>query len=209
MRISYIISLLLSFSFAFILASKLEAQSCDFIEGMSSSQKVECGLLEVPENHDDPQGRKIEIAYVLVKAKNPLSGKFPLITFSGGPGGASIHPMSAEAWSQSPINDERDIIVFDQRGIGYSSGLPNMEKDFFDLMAKNADEEEEQILMDEIVKKYKKLCDEQGIGLAYYNSFQNARDVGLLMDHLGYEQYNIGGGSYGTRLARVVQDMFP
>jgi len=31
----------------------------------------------------------------------------------------------------------------------------------------------------------------------------------MLFKHLGYKKYNLMGGSYGTRLARVVQDMFP
>jgi pimeloyl-ACP methyl ester carboxylesterase len=30
-----------------------------------------------------------------------------------------------------------------------------------------------------------------------------------LFEHLGYPKYNLFGGSYGTRLARVVQDLFP
>lgn len=29
------------------------------------------------------------------------------------------------------------------------------------------------------------------------------------MDHLGYEKYNLRGGSYGARLARFVLDYFP
>ncbi|MDW3648321.1 MAG: alpha/beta fold hydrolase [Bacteroidia bacterium] len=190
-------------------SSQLKAQSCDFIPGMSQQARVQCGLLEVPENHDNKAGRKIEIAYVVLKAKNEQSTAHPLIYFSGGPGGASIHPMIAQGRAQSSINQDHDIIMFDQRGIGYSSGLPNMEADFFSLMSQNADEAKEQSLMNDLIKKYKKMCDDEGIGLEHYNTFQNARDVGALMDHLGYEKYNISGGSYGTRLARVVQDMFP
>ncbi|MEL6253510.1 MAG: alpha/beta fold hydrolase, partial [Bacteroidota bacterium] len=191
------------------LDTNLGAQSCEFIPGMSELEDVQCGLLEVPENHEDKTGRKIEIAYVVLKARNKASKAYPLIYFSGGPGGASIHPMIVQAEAKGITNQDHDIIMFDQRGIGYSSALPNMEADFFTLMSKNADEDKEQDLMNELIKKYKKMCDEQGIGLEHYNTFQNARDVGVLMDHLGYEKYNISGGSYGTRLARVVQDMFP
>ena len=50
---------------------------------------------------------------------------------------------------------------------------------------------------------------EQAISLEFYNSFQSARDVGLLFAHLGYGKYNLIGTSYGTRLARIVQDLFP
>jgi len=110
---------------------------------------------------------------------------------------------------QDPINEERDIILFDQRGIGYSSDLPDMSLDAFDVMAKNADATEELVLIQEMIDRYQKKCAEEGIQTRYYNTHQNARDVGLLFKHLGYEKYNLLGGSYGTRVARVVQDMFP
>ena len=200
---------ILLFSLLCFLCTQVEAQSCDFIPGMGKQEGVTCGRLQVPENHDDKAGRKIEIAYVVIEAKSRNSQAYPIIYFSGGPGGASIHPMVVQGEKQSIIHQDHDIIIFDQRGIGHSSGLPNMEADFFTLMSKNADEKEEQALMNDLIKRYKKMCDDQGIGLEHYNTFQNARDVGALMDHLGYEKYNIAGGSYGTRLARVVQDMFP
>lgn len=56
---------------------------------------------------------------------------------------------------------------------------------------------------------YKEICRKQGIDLGSFNSFENAKDVGLLMKHFGYEKYNLFGTSYGTRLARLVMEMYP
>lgn len=186
-----------------------QAQSCDFIEGLDKSDRISCGTLEVPENHDNPTGRKIQISYVLVKAEQKDSKNFPVIYFSGGPGGGSIHPGRIEYMQHSPVAKTHDLIIFDQRGIGHSSALPNMGADFLALMRKDANEEEEQKLMQGLLQKYKEICAKKGIQVADYNSFQNARDVGKLMEYLGYSKYNIYGGSYGTRLGRIVQDMFP
>ena len=167
------------------------------------------GKIMVPENHDDPDGKKIEIAYVIVKAKDATSTAYPIIFFSGGPGGNTIDPGMVGFLNQLPFTDKRDIVLFDQRGIGYSSAMPNMGFDSFDVLAKDASETEELELTIEMIENYKEKCAKLGINPQYYNTVQNAKDVGMLLDHLGYEKYTLFGGSYGSRLARFVQDLFP
>ena len=182
---------------------------CDLTKNHAESESINCGTIEVPENHDDAQSKKIQIAYLVLKAKDASSQAYPMIYFSGGPGGRMLSANSIKGWMQHPVRAKRDIIIFDQRGIGYSSAIPNMHKDLFDVMARDATESEEQKWTTEVIKDYKQKCKSQNINLEYYNTFQNAKDVGRLMNHLGYEKYNLYGSSYGTRLARVIQDMFP
>ena len=43
-------------------------------------------------------------------------------------------------------------------------------------------------------------CEAQGIDLSAYNSVQNAADVDLIRQALGYDEYNYYGVSYGTFL---------
>ena len=90
---------------------------CDFLGDIKVNNNIECGQLEVPENHNNPAGRKISIAYVVIKAKDSLSNNFPMINFSGGPGGRSLSEGSINGWSESEYSKNRDIILFDQRGI--------------------------------------------------------------------------------------------
>ena len=179
------------------------------LDWLPDSDEFNAGAILVPENHDNPDGKKIQITYIVLKAKDTLSNKFPMIFFSGGPGGNTISPRMIEFLKVHSMRNERDIILFDQRGIGYSSAMPDMSYDAFDIMAEDADEEEELALTVSMLDKFKKMCEEQGINPEYYNTIQNAKDVGMLFKHLGYEKYNLFGGSYGTRIARVVQDMFP
>jgi pimeloyl-ACP methyl ester carboxylesterase len=108
-----------------------------------------------------------------------------------------------------PFLEDRDFILFDQRGIGYSSSLPDMSMDTFLVMAADADPERERSLMDSVIGKYTDLCAERKVEPRFYNTIQNAQDVGMLFKHLGYGKYNLYGGSYGTRLARVVMDYYP
>jgi len=181
----------------------------DNLDWLPDKEEVQAGAILVPENHDDPDGKKIQITYVVVKTKETTSAAFPMIFFSGGPGGNTINSEFVNFLLEQPIAGERDIILFDQRGVGYSSALPDMSFEAFDILAKDANEEEELAMMTKMVLEYKNKCEEQNISPEYYNTIQNAKDVGMLFKHLGYEKYNLMGGSYGTRLARVVQDMYP
>jgi len=182
---------------------------CTFIEGLDSTDELRCGAILVPENHDSPAGKKIEITYVVVQSKDTETRESPMIYLSGGPGGSSISSGRINNWLNSPLREKRDIILLDQRGIGYSSALPNINEEIYDIFGKNINEDEELAMMQELVSSYRAKCEAENIQLQHYNSFQNAKDVGMLMKHLAYGKYNIYGVSYGTRLARVVQEFYP
>lgn len=208
MKISAIFLLLTCFALSCYTQSTPIASDCTFLQSDSELNRIQCGYLEVPENHQQPEGQKIRIAYAVIKT-NHDNPSYPMIYFSGGPGGASLTPGNLKNWHQNPLGENRDLIIFDQRGIQHSSELPNMEFELFDVMALDADVDEEQRLIRNVMDKFEEKAKQMGKELQNYNSFQNARDVGVLMKHLGYKRYNLYGGSYGTRLARIVQDLFP
>jgi pimeloyl-ACP methyl ester carboxylesterase len=114
-----------------------------------------------------------------------------------------------ESVLNNPILKTRDIIRFDQRGIGKSSPLPDLTSKVYGLFPEDLTSAEERVRIAALVRELRQTCEDEGIEIEMYNTFQNARDVGMLMDHLGYEKYNLRGGSYGTRIARVVADYFP
>lgn len=178
-----------------------------FIKHIEDTSRLQYGYLRVPENHTNPGGREIEIAWAVVKSKVPASKKYPLIFFTGGPGGETL-PM-INLFINSPLTDDRDVILFDQRGIGHSSPLPNFGEKLHGLLAADLTPEEEHQKLVEILQIYREKSESMGIELQNYNTFQNAWDIVSLLDHLGYEKYNIMGGSFGTRLARVVMDLLP
>jgi pimeloyl-ACP methyl ester carboxylesterase len=202
-----------SFIISIVLATAINLfagqADCGFIKDLKDSTGMSCGFLEVPENHDRPSAREIKIAYVLIRTASKNPAPDPMIFFSGGPGGGSINAGFMGFLKNSPIGKQRDIVVFDQRGIGFSSPLPDIGLEVFDAMAADTDINGERKLIAQTLRKYRDLAKKEGINLGDYNTFQNAKDVGALMVSLGYKKYNLFGISYGTRLARTIQDLFP
>ena len=208
MRKLLFLSLLLIFTITCQRTVTIPAIPCEFIEGLVSTNDYQCGKITVPENHDHPNGKKIQISYMVLNAKDTASEAYPMIFLTGGPGGSALTIGRIDAWLRHPIREKRDIILLDQRGIGYSSGLPNMYQEIYDIMAKDANQAEEQLMIKELMAIYRQKCEDQSIQLQHYNTFQIAKDVGMLMKNLDYEKYNLYGVSYGTRLARVIQDLY-
>jgi len=201
--------LILSLAVGAAFTSGITNTECNFLAKIPDKTGLKCGYLEVPENHDKPDGKKIKIAYAVIKTTSATPAMDPMIFFSGGPGGSSLGAGFIGFMKTSPIGKKRDIILFDQRGINNSSALPDIGKGVFDAMAADTDIAGEGKLIAKTLDEYKKKAESGNIDLENYNTNQNARDVGALMDTLGYKKYNLFGVSYGTRLARTIQDLFP
>ncbi|HET9056431.1 MAG TPA: alpha/beta fold hydrolase [Chitinophagaceae bacterium] len=201
-----IVAILASF-ILFSCQQKKETDKYPFLNNLDSAGKIVVGTIEVPENHNRPDEKKIKITYAILKARNSKSNNYPIIHFTGGPGGESLSDITR--WIHSPLRNEHDFIIFDQRGIAYSGSIPNISPAVFQILAKNLNSQDELKQMEDSIKYYQQKCIADKINLENYTTPQNAADVGALMSKLGYEKYNLYGESYGTRLARFVMDRFP
>jgi pimeloyl-ACP methyl ester carboxylesterase len=168
---------------------------------------VKCGYLTVPENHYQPKGKKIRIAFSVFKAKNPDRDKLPVVMLTGGPGARSL--QTPTRWLNHEIRNDHDLIVVEQRGIGRSSELPGLNEAFIDILSRNLTSAEEIIETKKLIAEKSDELHDQGFDLQYYNSIQNAKDIGTLMQSLGYPAYLLHGESYGTKLAMMVMKYFP
>src|SRR4051812_16686335 len=86
-----------------------------------------CGYLTVPEDRSKPGGRTIRIFVLRLPATSPNPKPDPIVVLSGGPGGGGS--IQFGQFLGSPLNVERDIILFDQRGSLQSSRLGCAEYD--------------------------------------------------------------------------------
>jgi pimeloyl-ACP methyl ester carboxylesterase len=150
---------------------------------------VRCGFLVVPEDRSQPQGSTIRLAVAIFKASSPHPAPDPVLFLGGGPGVAVLENRGPGV-NAGNLRSNRDLILFDQRGAGYSQ--PSL---------RCLDRETLQACHSRLVK--------YGINLNAFTTLENAADVHALIRTLGYRQVNLDGISYGTRLALTVMRLYP
>ncbi len=172
-----------------------------------------CGYLVVPENRAVPNSRLIQlhVAVFLSIAEGPDSD--PVVHLAGGPGSSSLE-VAGYLFNQGldAILERRDFIFFDQRGTGYSSprlDCPERNALTATLLSGALSDEQESQAIAESFQRCRDRLTAEGIDLSAYNSAASAADVNELRLALGYEQLNLYGDSYGTRLALTVMRDFP
>jgi pimeloyl-ACP methyl ester carboxylesterase len=167
-----------------------------------------CGYLIVPEDRSNPQGRQVRLHVAIFASTGAKPAPDPVIHLAGGPGSSTLAaavPILRKGGSE--ILKRRDYILFDQRGTQYSD--PYLYCLPYDEYLWDAHEHD--ISLDEYydggLPKLAACIQDwqaQGIDLAAYTSAESAADVNDLRLALGYDQVNLYGTSYGTRLALTV-----
>lgn len=190
--------------------------------GEVEGKTVTCGILTVPENYSQPQGRKIDITYAVLRSRSQSPAPDPVLDLRGGPGGSVIDSgaLAVRAQIYQSLRQTRDIVVFDQRGTQFSSQLgcsPVFAT--FDTLSKdnvNAQRIEravarmddgDPLTSEEGLLAYSlcaKVLEAHGADLSQYNSPNSARDAVNLVTALGYNRVNLYGISYGTYLAAQI-----
>jgi pimeloyl-ACP methyl ester carboxylesterase len=176
--------------------------------------RIECGLIQVPENREVAGSRTIELHFVRLLAKgedhegNPVETRAdPVVYLTGGPGvGADYYVGRLK---DHRILEQRDVYILEQRGIGSSSPFCA----FFDTRNRAAQVRDtfagQQQLMIEQARACFQGARAQGVDLRGYNTFENARDVRALRQALGLDRWNVWGISYGSVLAQAVAKVDP
>jgi pimeloyl-ACP methyl ester carboxylesterase len=162
---------------------------------------AECGTLEVPENPAAPGGRTIGLRVARIPAINRRKSPDPLFILAGGPGMAATTMYAGTAPAFARIQRNRDIVLVDQRGTGESNVL-NCPFDDDALMRASSAE-----VAAETQKCLASLATHADV--AYYTTSVAVRDLDRVRAALGYEQINLYGGSYGTRVAEHYLRRFP
>ncbi|MEO1049251.1 MAG: alpha/beta fold hydrolase [Bacteroidota bacterium] len=171
--------------------------------------RVACGYLEVPENREKNNGKVIQLAFARIKSEKSNPKKDPVVYLMGGPGGGAL--QIGRFWVSHPLTKERDLILLDQRGTGYSKPAlcANFTDDVLAIIAKDIKAEEEYPLIQQAAEACRKGLLADDVDLGAFNSIQNAADLDDLRKALGYETWNLFGGSYGTRLALTAMRYHP
>jgi pimeloyl-ACP methyl ester carboxylesterase len=105
-----------------------------------------------------------------------------------------------------PINQNRDIVFFDQRGTGHSAprlSCPEREDVFVDSFATVKPAADTQISITAYQACHERLVDE-GLPLSHHTSVDVAFDIAAFMELLDHPVYHLYGISYGTRIVQAM-----
>ncbi|WP_176083880.1 alpha/beta fold hydrolase [Martelella sp. HB161492] len=178
-----------------------------------------CGLVSVPEDHELPEGKHIDLFFTVLKSHSSVPAPDPVVYLHGGPGAGTLESLEGVAQVFDPFRQTRDVIMWDQRAAGLSSQsvtcFDAINQSFLDIALATDDKDDPDITSaadgqpDEQLATCLSELKAAGIDIAKYNTVQNARDVPAILGTLGYDRYNLYGISYGTKLTQEVMRTAP
>jgi len=198
----------------------VEVASCNSPLPMGEivGETILCGTVTVPEDHDAPDnGQTVELAFAILRADTTYPAADPVVYLHGGPGIGSIGGLAVVSGFFEPFRRTRDIVLFDQRAAGISSGSVVCQEELTQNISGLLTDETGALEADDagepVVSQFMRDCLEEiqadGTDLSKYNTLQNARDVPMILQALGYEEWNLYGISYGTKLTLEVMRSTP
>ena len=160
--------------------------------------------------------------FIIIRALEQNESTVPLVVAGGGgPGGAvgitetdwyTIDDSLWVNWYYSTIDAGRDLILIDNRGVG--SSLPRLdcvevESANMSLLDKELDQSESIKRAKEALGACRHKFEYQGIDISQYHVINAAKDLEGLRIGLGFDQLNVYGISYGTRVSLVYERLYP
>jgi pimeloyl-ACP methyl ester carboxylesterase len=177
------------------LQSLAAAQAAIEFAPCGNSNNFACGHLTVPL---DPSGATSgTLTLAMRRHRAPVGeARSAIIALAGGPGQPALPFAEVFAELLGPIAATRDLIVFDQRGIGLSAPLachaferPSLYHSFGALV---------------------EACGDQlGASRAFYTTADTVADIESIRQAGGYEKLVLYGTSYGTKVAEQYAQDYP
>ncbi len=173
---------------------------------------AQCGYVTLPQDYDDPDAGSVAIYFTLIHGRNSQKRPDPLVYLVGGPGSSGTQLLQTSFGKYLKyFANERDIVVIDQRGTGLSDPPLYCREVLLrlgEILQSHHDEHAELVL--EILTDCHERLTRNGVQFKTYHSENIARDIVEVLRALGYEQWNLVGVSYGSRLAlEMMRDYAP
>ncbi len=156
-----------------------------------TSVAAECGTLRVPENPRSPEGAYIDLSVARLPAIDPRYPGTAFTVIAGGPGQASTGFYADYASAFERVLRYHDIVLVDQRGTGGSNAL-DCDYDRLEMLDYSPG----------LAARQARECLATLPGdPRFYTTSIAVADLDRVREALGYEQLDLYGASYGTRVA--------
>ncbi len=192
-----------------------QRQDCWF--DVPKDQPAECGYLVLPENRRQPGASTVRLPIVILKADpdDDAHGD-PILYITGGPGSdTDIDRRGMSTWlriRRAEWLEGRDFILFDQRGVGMAKPAlecPEVNRVGMQLLTLTGKPEEQRSLYVQSLNECAARLRREGRDPANYTTRTTVADIADLRAALGIKEWNLLGGSYGSRVALAVMRYRP
>lgn len=177
---------------------------------IKDGQEFTFGYLEVLENRQKPNSRRIEIPVYIFKSRNNNPKKDPIIYTVGGPGSTTM--PSAQYMNYYKYLDDRDFILVEQRGNYYAKphlDCPEWSQAIHESNQPDFDHTAYEKVFNNAAIKCRERLEKKSIDLNGYNTNEIAADINDLITILEIENYNLLTISYSTKIAQVLMRDYP
>jgi pimeloyl-ACP methyl ester carboxylesterase len=178
---------------------------------VKKSSDIKTGYLIVPENRlSKLNNRSIKLPFVIIKSRSESPQPDPIIYAAGGPGGVTL--FRTRFFQNSPLRDNRDIILLEQRGTRFTE--PALLGEEIDGALRSGwgirlNGEPDPHAITAALTIIIQSIEKDGINLSGYTTKESAADIADLRQLLGIKSWNLYGASYGAKLMLVVLRDYP
>ncbi|KAF1013031.1 MAG: Carboxylesterase A [Stenotrophomonas maltophilia] len=188
---------------------QIDFQPCTLTSTQASANvEALCGTLQVPENRQAPEGRRISLRIAWLEAGDSgNAAPDPVFFLAGGPGQAATEVAFVVCSALRQVRKQRDIFLVDQRGTGGSNPLTCQ-----DAQGKELPFDEEAAPSEALLRDYAQRCATSLQGRAdprFYTTGEANADLDDVRKALGADKVNLVGVSYGTRVAQRYAGTYP
>ncbi|MFI6560891.1 alpha/beta hydrolase [Streptomyces sp. NPDC050534] len=182
--------------------------------GSGLDPRQQCATLQVPLDHDHPDGQKIDLAVSRIPAEKPSARRGALLLIPGGPGGDSLGDPSGKGQKlPRTVRDSYDLIGFAPRGNAPSTpascGVEHRDLALTALRPWPAADGSVAGNM-ATARRIANACARNGGELTrHISTVDNARDIDRIRTALGERKLSAWGVSYGTYVGAVYAQLFP
>jgi Asp-tRNA(Asn)/Glu-tRNA(Gln) amidotransferase A subunit family amidase/pimeloyl-ACP methyl ester carboxylesterase len=176
--------------------------------------ELECAPLQVPMDYADPNGPKVTLVVLRLKATDSAKRIGSLVFNPGGPGEGTYPLFQAQVLANQPftanLREYFDIVGFEPRGVGLSTPVkcdPKIWNEYPSLFPKTKEEYDALVAHN---KAFAQSCLERtGQALAHVDTVSVAHDLDAVRAALGEDKLNYLGMSYGTMIGAQYAELFP
>ncbi len=173
---------------------------------VEKSPDLKTGYIVVPERRFPKVGvRTIRLPFIVIKSRSASPRPDPVLFMAGGPGGSTLYQTRIRR--RSPLLDERDLILLEQRGTRFAEPAlmcPDIERARRSGWGTRLNGDPDPREVSAAMAACARSLEQAGVDLAGYTTKESAADIADLRRLLDIPSWNLYGVSYSTKLMLTV-----